>query len=219
MTTPARGGWEEARPRRRGCHQRPAPHPQQAAQTRARRRPTRRAPQRHHLCCHATAAERRRARKDRTWTRRRTRSNASAPKRPPISPCVSSQRSDGPPSLIEQAWIRVAREALGPEAVSCRSIGWRTQPRLGVAADDRRRWASSCMAPLAITGCSMSDVRMDVEDPSGCIWKSGSKDVSTVKVRIRSLSWLWQRPSQFIALVNLDYYDFLVVPLCRLLCE
>ena len=48
-------------------------------------------------------------------------------------------------------------------------------------------WYVDDSIPKIISGCSMSDVRMDVED-HGSTWKSGSKSVSTVEVSIWSLA-------------------------------
>ena len=53
-----------------------------------------------------------------------------------------------------------------------------------IALVSRNKWHDSILKILSC--CSTSDIRMDMEDSNCSIWKSGSKNVSTIVVRIRS---------------------------------
>ena len=61
---------------------------------------------------------------------------------------------------------------------------------VGIASDcvalvSRNKWHDSTLRILSC--CSTSDIRMDMENFNCSIWKSGSKNVSTIVVRVRSL--------------------------------
>ena len=53
-----------------------------------------------------------------------------------------------------------------------------------------------------------------MENSNCSIWRSGSQNVSTIVVHIRSLGSLRQCSSRFVTLVDLDHHSFPVVPIC-----